>query len=521
MSINFPEYADLGMNASPTQLHDWDAEIMRLERFWYYYSGESLKEQIDTEVLLGTEVPLVFPVGLNLTKMICLAQADTIFGEWEDQPVRFGVKMSDETEDPDREATNLLESILEVSEAGAMLWEVELDRQIFGGGVWKIQPIAQYPHIKWMRIPRESFFPIWNPEDINDLLEVYIKIAMSPDQAKSLYNYDTTKDIVFRVEHWTKGLFENFLDGHRLSDKSGQNPWGVVPFVYAPRLRSASWFGDSLTEDLIPVQDELNMRVADIGDAINYNAHPTRWGLNLPRDFNADNYPLGPNSFWNIGRTIGSSPSPEVGVLEVQSAVQPGVFQHLEFVYDWARFSSFMPPIAFGEDSGSQRSGDTLEIRMWPLMKAARRSRSYLATALKRAAHISAIILQQKDWSDIPIRPLNHIVEGRIVPQFYDILPRDQQRAVDEVVKLSSTTPRHISSRTSQQILGRPESEVERIIEDNKDTALFINPITKEELKQSSDTIKNAKEAADKAAVAAKVKQPAGTGDTKKKEGDK
>jgi hypothetical protein len=511
MSINFPEYADLGMTATPQTLHDWDAEIMRLERFWYYYSGEALKEQIDTEVQIGTEVPLVFPVGLNLTKMLCLAQADTIFGEWEDQPVRFGVKLSDEIEDPDREAGKLLEAILEISNGATMLWECALDREIFGGCAFKVEPAAQYPHIKWTRIPREAFFPIWNPNDIDDLLEVYIKIAMSPDQAKALYNYDTTKDIVYRVEHWTKHRYENYLDGKRLSDKSGTNPWGIVPFVYIPRLRSASWFGDALTEDIIPAQDELNMRVADIGDAINYNAHPTRWGLNLPRDFNADNYPLGPNAFWNIGRTIGSSPPPEVGVLEVKEAVQEGVFKHLEFVYDWVRFSSFMPPIAFGQDQGSQRSGDSLEIRMWPLLKLARRSRSYLANGLKRAAKISAAILRQKQWKDVPIRPINHILEGRIVPQFHDILPRDQQRAVDEVVKLSSTTPRHISSHTAQQILGRSTTETDRIEEDNANSKLFINPIDKQELKNASKQAENA----------AKVKQPAGTGDTKKAEGDK
>ncbi len=515
MSINFPEYADLGMTATPQTMHDWDAEIMRLERYWYYYSGEVLKEQIDTEVTMGTEVPLVFPVGLNLTKMLCNAQADTIFGEWEDQPVRFGVKLQDEIEDPDRAASNLLADILEVSEAATFLWEIALDREIFGGAAFKVQPIKEYPHIKWTRIPRESFFPIWNPNDINDLLEVYIKIGMSADQAKALYNYDSDKDVVYKVEHWTKKKYDSYIDGKRLSDKSGLNPWGVIPFVYIPRLRSASWFGDALTEDVIPAQDELNMRVADIGDAINYNAHPTRWGLNLPRDFNADNYPLGPNSFWNIGRTIGSSPPPEVGVLEVKSAVQPGVFTHLEFVYDWVRFSSFMPPIAFGQDQGSQRSGDTLEIRMWPLLKLARRSRSYMSVGLKRGARISALILQQKAWSDVPIRPLNHILQGRIIPQYSDILPRDQQRAVDEVVKLSSTTPRHISSQTAQQLLGRSPDEVARIEEENQNARQFINPIDKIELKNATKQVENAARAAEK------INQPAGTGDTKKEEGDK
>ena len=519
MSITFPEYADLGMATSSQQMHDWDAEIAKMQRLWYYYSGEALNEQIGVEVSQGTEVPLLFPVGLNLVKMLCIAQADTIFGEWDDMPIKFGLRQDEEIEEFDKQASDILNAILDKSSAETMLWELVLDREIFGGAAIKIHTdLTEYPHIKWSRIPREAFFPIWNPNDPDDLLEVFVKIAITADQARILYNYNTEKDIIYRVEHWTKSIYENFLDGKRINDLSGINPWGVVPFVYFPRIRTGSWFGDSMTEDLIPVQDELNMRIADIGDAINYNAHPTRWGINLPRDFNADNYPLGPNSMWNLGRTIGSSPPPQVGMLEAKAAVQPAVFTHLEFVYDWSRFSSFMPPVVFGEDGGSQRSGDTLEIRMWPLLRASRRSRAYLGTGFKRAAKISAKILLQKAFSTMPVRPLERIQDGRIVPKFYAILPRDQQKAVDEVVKLSSTTPRQISTLSSQELLGRSPSEIDRIMEENKNKELFINPITKEELKQSADTIENAEKAAQQAA---KVKQPAGTGDTKKPEGER
>jgi hypothetical protein len=218
---------------------------------------------------------------------------------------------------------------------------------------------------------------------------------------------------------------------------------------------------------------------------------------------------------WNLGRTIGSSPPPEVGILEAKAAVQPAVFTHLEFVYDWSRFSSFMPPVVFGEDKGSQRSGDTLEIRMWPLLRASRRSRAYLGTGFKRAARISAKILLQKKFSSMPVRPLERIEDGRIIPKFYAILPRDQQKAVDEVVKLSSTTPRAISDLTAQEILGRSPSELDRIAEENQNTKLFVNPIDKVELKNATDQVKTA------AKVAEKVDQPAGKGDTKKPEGER
>lgn len=517
MWITYPEYADLGFQVGSQQMHDWNAEIAKMERLWYYYNGEVLKEQVGVEVPAGQEVPLLFPVGLNLVKMLCIAQADTIYGEWEETPIKFGLKSTEEDlEEFDKQASDIMNAILDHSNAETMMWELALDREIFGGAAFKIYPdLAEWPHLKWTRIPKEGFFPIWNPNKVDELLEVYVKTPMSPEQAKILYNIDSRNEIVWRVEHWTRKIYENHVDGKRIADISGVNPWGVVPFVYTPRLRSGNWFGESMAEDLIPVQDELNMRIGDVGDAINYNAHPVRWGINLPRDFTAENYPIGPNSMWNLGRAIGTSPEPKVGILEAKAAVQPEVFKHLEFVYDWSRFSSFMPPVVFGEDKGSQRSGDTLEIRMWPLLRATRRSRAYLGVAFKQAARISAKILLQKSFSDMPIRPLERIRDGRIVPQFHKLLPRDQQKAVDEVVKLASTTPRYISNQTAQEILGRSPSEVERIREENSDSALFVNPITKQELKNATEQVKVAAKAAEQ------INQPAGVGDTKKPEGER
>ena len=147
---------------------------------------------------------------------------------------------------------------------------------------------------------------------------------MTREQAHARYGYDGDKERVLRVEHWTQRFYTNHLDGKEITGYSGINPWGFVPFVYMPRIRTDNWWGDPLTPDLIAPQNELNARIADIGEAINYNAHPTRWGINLPRSFKVDNFPLGPNAFWDLGRSIGSMPEPKVGVLEIKNPVPDG-----------------------------------------------------------------------------------------------------------------------------------------------------------------------------------------------------
>ena len=468
MTINFPDYADLGLgHLSESTRYTWDYMLGRAENFSYYYNGDVFEEKVPVEQGIEDDAPLMYPVGLNLVKMLCIAQADSMFGEYEDQPIQFGARKDADVSDDDKKAIDLAHRILERSYASKTLWECELERNIFGGTALQIVPALDrrlYPYVKWYRVPYGSFFPIWHPEDPDVLLEVYTVNTMTAEQARILYGYEAKTELVKRVERWSQTEHETWVDRVKISKYSGFNPYKVVPFVYIPRMRLQSWWGDGLAEEVIPIQNELNRVVADVSDAANYNAHPTRWGVNLPRDFNAQNYPLGPNSFWNLGRSITGNPDPSVGILEAKAAVSPEVFQYVKFIYDWGRIAANAPPIAFGEDEGgSQRSGVTLEIRMWPLIKALRRSRAYMDTGIKQAIYISACILAQKKFPDVPVRAVEKLLKGDIVPHFYNIMPRDQAAIVDEVVKLLSTDPPSISEETAQVILGRGTGEVGRI----------------------------------------------------------
>ena len=468
----FPEWSDLGNISSASSLA-WQAEASLRERYRYYYDGDVFKEQVPLEQGIEEESPLMYPVGINLVKMLCLAQTDAAFGEWEDEIVSFEARKEDAVDDATRGAIEIAQDILHGSNASTMLWEVALDAHIYGGGAMMVKPNLPKPgHIQWFHIPLQNFYPVWDPDDPDVLLEAYVITPMASEQAKLRYGYEASGEIVYRSEHWTPTHYESKIGGTRIDAYSGYNPWGFVPFVYIPRLRSTNWWGDSLTEDIIPAQDELNMRVADIGESINYNAHPTRWGVNLPRSFNAKNFPLGPNALWDLGRNLGNL-QPEVGILETKDPAPEGVFKYVNFLYDWTRTSSFAPPIAFGEDEGSQRSGATLEIRMWPLIKSTRRFRAYLGNGIARALWMSAVMLKQKGFSDIPVRSLDRILKGQVVPRFADVLPRDHVAIVDEVVKLTATNPPEISMETAQKILGRGPGEVERIKEQLKDKELM------------------------------------------------
>jgi hypothetical protein len=465
--IFFPPWSDLA-SASPAMRSAWEGEMGIREKYRRYFEGLIFTDRVPMEQGSDEDAPLLYPVGLNLVKMLCLAQTDSAFGEWEDNIISFEVTRDELADSDTKAAIELLNQIATTSSLNSMLWEVELDRNVYGGGVWKISPDLKKPgHVKWTHIPLEGFFPVWDPDDENELLECFAVSIMSAEQAKQAYGMDVSVpngEIIQRVEHWTRFEYSNVINGIKIDAYSGINPWGFVPFVYVPRFRTSNWWGDAMTEDVMKAQDELNMRVADIGEALNYNAHPVRWGRNLPKSFNTRNYEMGPNALWDLGRTIGNSPPPEVGVLEAKNAVSDGAFQFVDFLYDWSRTSVFAPPIAFGEDSDSApKGGPVLEIRMWPLIKYVRRTRAYMGEAIARAIRMSALILQQKHITGVPARALTAMVDGSVKPHFFDIMPRDHVAIVDEVIKLMSTTPPTISIETAQKILGRGSSEVDRI----------------------------------------------------------
>ncbi|MCK5308047.1 MAG: phage portal protein, partial [Zetaproteobacteria bacterium] len=454
-------------------------------RYKLYFSGDVFSERVPLERGIDTqeEQPLLFPVGINLVKLLALAQADSLFGEWEEDIVRFKVRQDVQESEAAEQAIKMWATVLNDNNAPSLFNELAIDREIYGGCAVKVAPSLTLPgHLKLSRIDLNSFMPIWDPDDPDVLLEVYAAVKMTKEQCIAKYGFDPGKDEVWRVEHWTPRMYENKIDGKRIDAFSGVNPWGVIPFVYIPRIRTSSFYGDAITPDIIPAQDELNMRIADLGDAINYNSHPIRWAYNLPRAFDSENFPIGPEAMWDMGRVLGNSPPPEVKLLEADNPVPEPAFDYVKFIYDWSRTSAFAPPIAFGEDSGGgQRSGRTLEIRMWPLLRATRRSRGYMAGGLQRIMRIGAVILQQKKFENVSQWTINRTMDGTVVPDFWPLMPKDQAALVDEVVKLLSTSPPSISMETAQTLLGRGPAEVQRIMD------MIAKPELKEFLLQNQD----------------------------------
>lgn len=459
---NIPYWSDIGGGVGKETRDDWSYHLNQLMLYEEYYSGDIFNKEVE-DAEADDDKPLLYPLGVNISKMLCLAMADAAFGEWKESIINFEPNQEAEVTEDVLESIKLMKHILRASRANSSIWEMELDRNKFGGGILKVAPGYRAPnYVVWNRIPAMEFFPVVDPEDEYKFLQVKVVAKISKEQAALKYGYDGDSDSVKCEEIWDLNKYEFKVADKRIDTFSGVNPYGVVPFVYIPRFRSSDWYGESLINDVYRSQDELNRRLADLGEAINYNAHPTRVGKNLPRRFNAKNFPLGRNALWDLGRAFAGGPQPEVEMLEAKNPIPQGTFDFIKWIYDWSRTSVFAPPIAFGEDNGGgQRSGITLEIRMMPLLKAMRRSRAYMISGLEQAMDITARILEQKKVVSPGV--VKVLREKEVVPSFTSIMPRDQAAVVDEVVKRLSTNPPTISLTSALKLLGSSVSEEDDI----------------------------------------------------------
>jgi hypothetical protein len=466
------EFTDLGFaNISPNVRATWMAVRMDHARAVQYYNGLVFEKKIDIEGGDPANSPLMYPVQLNLVKMLINAMTDSFIGEMEDtdDAVMFSPAPDVPSTDKVKKTMAFCSDIVRQSHGQQWLWECGFDRNLYGGCAVRVLPAFNLSsRVRWQRIPIDAFYPIFDPEDPNKVIECYISNYLFPEQARQKYGWtgETTAGYVKRTEHWTRSEYHTYIDDKEVSNYSGVNPWGVVPFVYIPSKRSTTIFGESLAKDLYAPQDEINMRIADAGEALNYNMHPTRWGMNLPNSFKAKNFPVAADAMWDLGRSTNKDMKPEVGILEVKQSVPPELFNYVKFLYDWSRTAAGTPPIAYGEDNGGgQRSGATLEIRLWPLLKTMRTSRSYFADGIRQLMDITGTVLKQKKFDDIPAYMPEMMSNGEVSPRFHRIMPRDQAAAVDEVVKLMSVkSGPQISMETAQEVLGRSTAEVTRIL---------------------------------------------------------
>lgn len=452
----------------------------------YYYSGKVFDELANPKDTESKE--LKYPIGINLAREFADIIAGYVWGQYATSVVNVEIErrpqesgeVAAEEEKRCMDMERVLRQVWEDNENDAAADQAAVDQAVYGGVVVKTTYDNRTDRIRDEWLAPDLYMPRWNPMDRNELLEVYIMFMVQRQDAIDIFGIDPARashfdDEVLYWERWSKTEYEISIGDVPVRDTT-VNPMGFIPHIYIPRYRSSAdnfgYFGVSAIGDIIYLQDEINARLADIGDGINYASHPIRVLVNYGG--NADTLPVGPDATWSLGSSW-TGKDPEAYVLDQENGY-PEAMKFVERLIQLAREETHLPPIAFGEDEGSQRSGTTLMIRFLPLTQQIQRTRLNWASGLRQRARRVLQIATQYEQKYKPRFSAGDL-EGRMLDvRFAPILPKDISDIVNEwSLRITNGFG---TGEEAYRALGHPKPK-----EAEKDALAYMEAVAKAEAK--------------------------------------
>jgi hypothetical protein len=204
-------------------------------------------------------------------------------------------------------------------------------------------------------------------------------------------------DLVTVVEHWTKTTHSLYVNGepvtveykdkyseftHKITyDSNNPNPFGFVPYVYIPHLREGSFYGMSPIDDIFGLLREYNWSVANAGDVLRNYAKRNRFGTDISPeargrviDKKLHVYDLGETD--HVSKATPKIMTEDIPSISAEIAGVP------ENVWRQILRDACLSPILFGEDEGTQRTGEALNVMMLPATMHSDIERAYWTTGL-------------------------------------------------------------------------------------------------------------------------------------------
>lgn len=452
----------------------WASQQEHYNDYHYYESGDIFNELSDPQDL---ESPLLYPLKINLFKAITEALAFALWGTWDDDLISFRVKPKERGGKPSEHGKEyaqytqrLLNDIWRYNDQNVLLASAAMSQMTYGGVYLRTTWDAAAERVRIEALPADMCFPVWDPADVNNLVALVLAYKVNKKAATEVYGLSTTYpgDSILIIEEWTLTTHKMWAGNTNILNV--ENPYGFIPFEYIPTRRALrGFYGIPPGDAIMGIQDQINMRLADIGDYLNYNAHPIRWIRNYRGDPKKD-LPIGPDQLWNLGKSPDPRTQTEVGTLKPQP-IPDGTFKHMDSIMSLLQDVAHVPPVAMGRDEGSQRSALTLVVRMWPLVQSVKYARIFWDQGFRR--------LNSKNLRIISLfgKPSEKVTGHVLSNEWASVAPKDRKELVDEVIRRVDSSL--MSPKRALEALGEEDvdAEMERIkawLDYYKEQGIFV-----------------------------------------------
>jgi hypothetical protein len=262
-----------------------------------------------------------------------------------------------------------------------VLWEMGQLASVTGDCFVKIA--YEEPFVDGAGVPNEGrirviplnpahCFPEYHPHDRDRLLRFKLKYRFwgtSPEGTRQVYTF---------TEILTEDMVQQFINDELIDEYP--NVLGTIPVVHIPNTTiSSSPWGQSDVWDIIPLNRELNEKMTEVSDIINYHAAP----VTIIKGAKASQLERGPKKVW-----AGLPKDADVYNLESRGNMA-GALEYITFLKRTMHEITGVPETALGQfQPVSNTSGVALAIQYQPMMNRYNMKKIHFTKGLERVNEI-------------------------------------------------------------------------------------------------------------------------------------
>lgn len=278
--------------------------------------------------------------------------------------------------------------------------------------------------IKYTTIPSEFVFPLFNRMSQREPDGILLRWPDRELIGSPNFGTRMRQRMVVRGQYWTKELCWNLTNDKPVGDPL-PNILGELPFVHVPNvLNGTDFWGRSDLQTVVDLNREINERVTDVGDIINYHSAP----VTILYGAKAGNLTRGHNKIWS-----GLPKDAKMENLKLEGDLD-AANNHIRMLKETLFQLGGMSAIAFGSDAAiSNTSGVAIAMQYAPIVEHMKQRRKTFGTGLRKL-----------NWLTLRFMEILGQYRGPAINKYYSFpkwgnpLPRDNQMELNNLQVMHS-----------------------------------------------------------------------------------